>query len=757
MLYLLLFLFASLASAQCFNPLATAVVMPAPYTLPAAQVGVDYRFQFQASNGQAPYYFFSLNGEPLPSGLTLSMSGELTGRPTFARPNELIRILVRDSTFQNVNHCEYRLTIVANQLTLASTTLPRATAGLPYSTTLVITGAVAPVRLELLGGTYPPGIQGFSNGVLSGTPTTPGTYTMRFRVTDANNNTVTSDVTLTVDPPSPQTEVPPLPAGEVGLPYSATVRLSGNPTFQLLSGQLPPGLVLSPAGLISGTPSTAGNFPFTLRASTLGAIADLPLTIRIAASTQPFTLQALPLTRFPIGLPATTRLTTISGQAPIAFTLLSGTIPAGLAFSPAGELTGTPRGLPGAYPQRWLATDATGRRSERDITLTIDAPQALPPALVRQPYSQRATGPGRFSLAPGHRLPLGLTLSPDGTLAGTPLATGEFTFALRLESDTAPTELRAYRLDIAAQPPDLDLDTLDLPAAALGLPFQHSFLTHPAATTVQVFEGPLPPGLSLQGVTLSGTPTTAGFFDFVLDLSAASRSVRRRYTLAVIPPGQPQLAAVAHAASYAGPAIAPGQILTLFGAQLDRLTAAKLDNRPAHILYSTPNQTAIIAPSTLSPGTPAKLTLTRAQQETLPYALRVIPALPGIFTQDGSGRGPAAALNQDASFNTAQQPAAPGSIVVLYGTGLGPLLQPLPDGQPAAAASLALAFQSGQLTATVEGQPATILYAGSAPGLIAGVDQINLQLPPTLPAGEVRVQLTAGSRSTPEFRIHVRD
>jgi len=756
--YLLLLLLASFAYGQCVSVAQNPISMPPPYTLPTGEVGIDYHFQFRAANGQPPYYFYSYMNRPLPWGLTLSVGGELTGRPTSTRSNDVITIIVRDARATEANICEFRLTIVPNRLAITSATLPRATVGVAYSTTLTVTSAVAPYRFELLGGAYPPGIQGFANGLLNGTPTSPGTYTMRFRLTDANNNTATADVTLVVDGPSLRFETSSLPTGEVGRPYTASLQLSGNPansTFQLISGSLPAGLTLSPSGMISGTPAAVGDFPFTIRANAAIGTAEAPFTIRIAASTQPFTLQDLPLSRFTAGIPVNTRFTTIGGQAPATFTLLEGTIPAGLEFTASGTVAGTPRGLPGFYTQRWQATDSAGSRSERTVVITIEAPRTMPPALVGQPYSHHKAGPGRYTLAPGNRLPLGLTLSLNGTLAGTPLATGDHTFAVRVDADNTPTEIRAYNLNIAAQPGGLDLDSIDLPPAALGTLYQQPITTRPPATSIRVFDGPLPAGISLQGNTLSGVPSIAGFHEFVLELRSDSRELRRRYAINVEAPGRPLIGAVTNAASYEGPAIAPGQIITIFGANLDRLQSASVGSRNAHVLYSTSNQAAIIASYGIPANSSAALTLVRDRQESMPYALRVIPALPGIFTSDGSGRGGAAALNQDASLNTSLNPAAQGSIVVLYGTGLGLLDLPLPDGQPAASASLALAFRAGELRATVEGQPATILYAGSAPGLIAGVDQINLQLPPNLPSGPAHVQLTVGTRSTPEVLLHL--
>lgn len=753
--------------AQCASSSPSLPFVTGPYTLPTAEVGVPFSYQFQATSGQPPYRFFSLNNRPIPGGLTLSESGELSGRPTRLATNEFINIIIRDARGTEFNDCQFQLTVIPNRLAISTTTLPRATVGVPYSTTVSVVFGTAPFRFELERGPYPPGLLGFINGAISGTPTTPGTYTFRFRVVDANGNSASADLSITIDGPGLRFETSSLPAGEVGVPYSSALRLDGSPanaTFQLSAGTLPPGLTLSPAGLISGNPSLAGNFNFNIRATTPTASADAPLSIRIAASTQPFTLQAWPASSFTSGLPVNTRIPTIGGQGAVTFTLLDGIIPAGLQISATGEVSGTPRGLPGTYTQRWRATDATNAVSERTYSISIEATRPFPSASLGQPYSQRDPAPGRYTLAPTSRLPLGLALSPDGTIAGNPFAAGDYTFALLFDPGglgTAPIQTRAYSLSVTPEPGQLELDTLDFPSAAIGLPYRQALISFPAATAIQLFDGALPPGLSIQAGAISGTPTTSGYFEFLLDVRSAAptgnRSATRRYAISVEPAaGRLFLNAAVNSASYQGPAIVPGQIITLFGTNLDRLSSATIGSRKAHILYATPTQAAVIASHSLVPGTNAGLTLTRGNQETLPLTLRVLSAQPALYTQDGSGSGPAAALNQDASLNSVQNPAPQGSVIVLFGTGLGPLVQPASDGLPAPAANLATVFQSGGLTATVNDTPATILYAGTAPGLITGVDQLNIQLPPNLPPGQARLQLSVPQRPSPEVLIIVR-
>ena len=113
-------------------------------------------------------------------------------------------------------------------------------------------------------------------------------------------------------------------------------------------------------------------------------------------------------------------------------------------------------------------------------------------------------------------------------------------------------------------------------------------------------------------------------------------------------------------------------------------------------------------------------------------------AMPGIFTQNASGSGAAAILNEDYSINSLRNPARKGSVVMVYATGLGLLNPPLSDG---AITGRTLSSQAQPVTALVDGQQADVLYAGTAPGLVAGTSQINVRIPPNTRSGAVSVTI----------------
>jgi uncharacterized protein (TIGR03437 family) len=326
-------------------------------------------------------------------------------------------------------------------------------------------------------------------------------------------------------------------------------------------------------------------------------------------------------------------------------------------------------------------------------------------------------------------------------------------FLLRVDLGAAPTQTLPFRLSVVAPATELELDTLDLPAAIQNRAYRQAIVSIPAATSLRLIEGDLPPGLVLSSNSIEGTPSAIGFWEFLVDVRSGGRSTSRRYSISVGALFAPQLDAVVNSASYQAGAVAPGEILALFGLNLDGIRAL-INGVPAPILYTTPTQSSIIVPFASASRDSVDLILERAGLQSLPLRLRIAGAKPGIYTQNGSGQGPAAALNQDGSLNT--EANAAGSVIVVYGTGLGELEGSVIDGTPAATASLARVFVEKQLRATLDGEEINVLYAGAAPGLIHGASQVNLQLPSTLVAGKHRLRLSARGRQSAEVEFWVK-
>jgi uncharacterized protein (TIGR03437 family) len=219
-------------------------------------------------------------------------------------------------------------------------------------------------------------------------------------------------------------------------------------------------------------------------------------------------------------------------------------------------------------------------------------------------------------------------------------------------------------------------------------------------------------------------------------------------------PAGPSLASVLNAASlfpgyvtpYPTGAVAPGEIVTLFGNGFGspQFGSVSFGQFPASILYSSNCQINAVVPFEVTPGQPTFVTVQSGGQTLGPIKLPVVVAAPGIFTANGSGSGQGAILNQDSSVNSSSNPAAPGSIVSVYMTGTGALAPAIPDGSPGPLTA-PFPMPVAGVSALMGGQVASILFAGQAPGFIAGATQVNMQVPQNAPVGDaVPVTIYAG-------------
>ena len=225
----------------------------------------------------------------------------------------------------------------------------------------------------------------------------------------------------------------------------------------------------------------------------------------------------------------------------------------------------------------------------------------------------------------------------------------------------------------------------------------------------------------------------------------------------------PAITAVTNAASYAAGPIAPGELLAIFGQNLGpaSLVAGQwspgeslsqqaggvevtFNGMPAPVLYASANAISTIAPFGIASSSKVAIQVGVSGVMSDVQNIPVAAAAPGIFSLDSSGRGPGAALNSDYSLNSDKNPAAPGSVVMLYATGGGLTAGHNAAGRTAGSASSLTA----QVSVTVGGEPAIVLYAGSAPGEANGVVQVNVQLPEAV-TGTQPVVLTVGGISSP--------
>ncbi len=223
--------------------------------------------------------------------------------------------------------------------------------------------------------------------------------------------------------------------------------------------------------------------------------------------------------------------------------------------------------------------------------------------------------------------------------------------------------------------------------------------------------------------------------------------------------------AMTNGATFEAGAVAPGEIVTIFGDQISAPGLTKMaldpdgnvtkilaetrvlfDGVAAPLIYVSQNQISAVAPYSLAGKSTAELQVEYKGKLTKQVVLPVVGTAPGLFTLDSSGRGQGAILNQDYSVNGASNPAAGGDIVILYGTGEGQTSPAGVDGKPAVGT---YPKPLAEVSVTIGGQTAEVLYAGAAPYFVAGVYQINARVPKGLTPGAAQVKVKIGDNESP--------
>jgi uncharacterized protein (TIGR03437 family) len=237
-------------------------------------------------------------------------------------------------------------------------------------------------------------------------------------------------------------------------------------------------------------------------------------------------------------------------------------------------------------------------------------------------------------------------------------------------------------------------------------------------------------------------------------------------TQTALPPPPMQLNAVVNAASNVAGAVSPGEIVTLYGAYIGPASAAGLqvnadgtyakslggtrvlfDGVPAGIIYASAAQVNAVSPYGLAGKSTTQVQVEYQSVLSNAASVPVQAAHPGLFTVDASGLGGGAILNQDSSLNGSLNPAARGSVVMIYSTGGGVTTPPGVDATitPAPPSPLLL-LATKPVSVTIGGIAASVSYSGAAPSQIAGLTQINAQVPAGVtPGTKVPVIVTIGT------------
>ncbi len=510
----------------------------------------------------------------------------------------------------------------------------------------------------------------------------------------------------------------------------------------------------------AGALSTTADPPLTVTADPAGLSAgtytgNISLTALFIQQTISVTLLVAPGSAAPIFTVTPNRLDFIyqpggSAPPPRSYIIVG---PAGWAPTPVAVAARTQSG------GNWLSAGAANGTANSGSALSATAiPGILGPGTYQ---GSIVLTPG---VAPPVTIPVTLTVQPLPTISVSPAA---LTFNYRVGDELPASQTvqvggtagLAFTAQASSMANWLSVTPLT------GMVF---------ANTASVQAAVVPTNLSA-GV-YAGTVTVA-------DASGVSAPAAVNVSLTVAPP-LPAITKVVSAASYLDGPIAAGEVITIFGMHLgpaSGLTMAVdqfgnaastlggvqvlVGDYPAPLIYVSSGQISFVTPYEI--GTPflvnPTLVVKYLGQNSNGIPVLQAGAAPAIFTANSSGNGQGSILNSDYSVNATANPAVPGGIVQIFMTGEG---QTIPAGISGKITGLSA---TGPLTpqpllrvsVAIDGQPAPVQFYGEAPDLVAGVMQVNVQIPPNARPGDLPVAVTLGAgnsafRSQPGVTVSVR-
>jgi hypothetical protein len=416
------------------------------------------------------------------------------GSPGRVRPIVAAAVLVGGSVLAVGASAGSALASTPAQLVITTTSPLTATAGSAYVAKLDATGGTKPYTWSLTDKTSLPAglVLHASTGQITGTPLGPGgTFGFTAEVTDSENPAVSAtaseSITVVVNPLTVLTAA--LPDAAAGVAYSQTLTATGGVSpysWSIALGSLPAGLVLHAAsGVISGTTKVGGNFTFTAQVTdsettpqSVGAPESITVDVAGLVVTTGSTLPTATS-----GVPYSVKLGAAGGVTPYAWTLSSGSLPAGLKLAKSGLLSGTPTatGGSGGGPQPGYGAQPGGGGQPGPDTFTVQVtdseaptvsatenvslyvvtpmviPTTLPGASLGASYDQPlqptgGLGPYSYAITAG-ALPNGLALQTDGEITGQATADGASNFTVSVtDSENPPATVTQAESITVTQP-----------------------------------------------------------------------------------------------------------------------------------------------------------------------------------------------------------------------------------------------------------------------------------------------------------------
>jgi large repetitive protein len=553
------------------NPASLPLKITTSSPLPNGTVGTAYSQTLVATGGTPPYSW-SISAGSLPAGLSLNpSSGVISGAPTSAG-NFNFSAQVTDSS-DTKSAKDFILGI--NNLVPTVTTLSpsSAVAGGP-AFTLSVRGSnfVTDSMVRWKGSNRPTTFVSSTElavAIPASDIATAGTADVAvFNAPPGGGTSNLLTFTITAAPtPLTITATSPLPNGNVGTTYSQAIGATGGTqpyAWSVTAGSLPPGLTLaSSSGVLSGTPSAAGSFQFTLQVSDSAQPTPMKSTKEFAISvTNPvpvittlspsnstagsagFTL-ILFGSNFVEGVSTvqwngTNRVTTFSGSSQ-----LNAAIPASDIAVPGSATVTVFNPGPGGGTSNAL----TFTISPAALNLTIITSSPLPTGVTDKTYSQvlaasGGTPPYIWSISAG-TLPPGLTLdSSTGAINGIPTTRAVFNFTAQVTDNAKATSSKALSIEITGSgstPPPTITTGSPLADGTVGLRYEQSLVATDGSPPYSwsITAGALPGGLVLDSPSglISGTPSTSGTFSFTVQVvDSLQTNAAKEFTVSINPP-----------------------------------------------------------------------------------------------------------------------------------------------------------------------------------------------------------------------------
>jgi uncharacterized protein (TIGR03437 family) len=581
--------------------------------------------------------------------------------------------------------------------------------------------------------------------VTSGTNTTPGALTVSINTTGLSPGTCTGSISVTSSTQG---------NGTTTTQIGVTLFISSS---ALLNVNIPTGLSSvtlqqsgRPVQYVIGLTSSDPNVSVAWTATVPGNPPWLALSPSNGGTPGSINVQITPGTVIPVGtysgsvvitspglfnnsltIPITFKLNpsstvTVSSTSVGFSELQGGSLPAPQTVTLSGSVSSVfTAAVTTSTGGTWLQVSPTSANltANVDSTLTLSV---LPNTLTPNTYQSQVTVTFQNSSIPSIVISVALTVGgPASALVPSP-------------------STLAFSYQAGGTAPASQIVTITNPAAA-SVPFTVGSISD-SWLSVTPSSGNTPANLA---VSVAPQSLQTGSYNASFTLTSPGlASITVNVSLFVSASSTPQPFIIGNSASGVGVQLSPGEIITIKGSGLGPGNGVSFtvnaqggvnsilagvqvffDGIPGTPIYVSSTQINVIVPYGIAGKTQTTIVVSYGGASSTGITQPVGPTSLGIFTNNATGSGQAAALNSNYTYNTATTPALQGSYVAVYATGGGQTIPGSVDGEVSPTATVLYLAAQSQVTATIGGKPATVLFAGAAPGYVTGVVQFNIQIP----------------------------